>query len=185
MWALGVILTAADISAQLCFNRQEPWEQSRTVGMGLFGALYYGGPCMLLYTVYDKVLGPKAVVAKALCDVFIHTPFCVIPSFYALTGAVKGQSAAEISTRLKADWMTASFGSVCFWLPTQIITFKYVPRHSRIAWVSSVMFVEKAWLSWIANRGHGTSSVTCDDIIDSTSPGTAAISTPPVPGSSG
>mmetsp|Transcript_12094 Transcript_12094/g.23293 ORF Transcript_12094/g.23293 Transcript_12094/m.23293 type:complete len:101 (-) Transcript_12094:187-489(-) len=87
-----------------------------------------------------------------LIDCYLHTPFLLIPSFYALTGSIKGQTPKEWGRQLRDEWMTASFGSVLYWTPVQIVCFRFVPQHTRIAFVTGMSFFHKAWLSWLSNR---------------------------------
>ena len=95
--------------------------------MAFFGAFYYGGPCKWLYMGYERFLGPGKIVLKTFLDVYIHLPFVVIPTFYAVTGTLaKGQPPAEIFAKLKAEWVTVSLGSFCFWTPTMVVAFKCV-----------------------------------------------------------
>ena len=55
--------------------------------------------------MYDRVLGPRMPMVTMFVDVFIHTPIVLIPCFYYLTGAIKGESTrtrARASTRASA-----------------------------------------------------------------------------------
>lgn len=149
----GFILFAADTTAQWIGGNRE-WDRQRTLGLTMFGILYYGFPCKAIYLMYDKVLGEKRVLTKMFVDCCIHTPFCLIPVFYALTGVIKGQGAHEWQEQLKREWVTASFGSVMYWTPVQLVCFRYVPQHSRVQFVSTMSFFHKAWLSWLSNRGR-------------------------------
>jgi hypothetical protein len=64
-------------------------------------------------------------------DVFVHTPFFLLPCFYGWTGAVKGQDTSTTIEQFQKEWLEASTGSVLFWAPTMYAGFKYIPQHSR------------------------------------------------------
>jgi len=107
--------------------------------------------CHSLIRQYDKILGHGRWFSKMFIDVYIHTPFVLIPSFYGITGSIKGQSVDKWSSQLRNEWLVASFGSVLYWTPMQCVAFGFVPQHSRIAFISCGSFLHKAWLSWLSN----------------------------------
>lgn len=155
--AAGVVCSA-DLTCQLAFQRSADGsiDWPRTIGLTVFAAWHYGGPAKFLYLTYDRLLGTaphmQVAVKKMLCDVYVHTPFLLIPSFYAITGAFKGQSLTGSVAQLKAEWFEASFGSALFWTPICAFNFRYIPQHSRILTVSVASFVHKTWLSYLSNR---------------------------------
>ena len=146
----GSVLFSADVVAQS--SQKKEWDSQRTLALTMFGFLYYGFPCKLLYLSYDRIFGLGRGHLKALCDVFLHTPFLLIPSFYLSTGLVKGHSLEQIRKQLTNDWLEARLGSVCFWTPAQLVCFTFVPQHSRILFVAAASFIHKVWLSTISNR---------------------------------
>ncbi|KDO31860.1 hypothetical protein SPRG_03780 [Saprolegnia parasitica CBS 223.65] len=152
------VLASADVTCQTMLQRDDRGrlDLSRTAGLALFGLVYYGGPCKSLYLYFDKVMGttptPRTVLLQTFIDCYIHTPLLLIPSFYYITNAVKGKSVEETTLQLKREWHTASFGSVLFWTPAQILNFWVVPQHSKILFVAGLSFVHKTWLSWLSNR---------------------------------
>eukprot|EP00457_Paulinella_chromatophora_P013373 gb/GEZN01013666.1/.p1 GENE.gb/GEZN01013666.1/~~gb/GEZN01013666.1/.p1 ORF type:complete len:256 (+),score=23.89 gb/GEZN01013666.1/:31-798(+) len=148
------ILSSADLTCQLLFHppgQGQDLDWRRTLSLAVFGFFYYGGPCKWLYLRYD-VWMPGKPIATALFDACIHTPFLLVPCFYAMTGAAKGQTPNQITQQLQEEWMEASFGSILFWVPICIFNFRYVPQHSRILVVGIFSFLHKTWLSAISNR---------------------------------
>ena len=91
-------------------------------------------------------------MCKTFVDVYLHTPFLLLPSFYIITGASKGQSLGESLDLLRREWFTASFGSCLFWTPVCALNFALVPQHSLILVVAVCSFFHKTWLSWLSNR---------------------------------
>ncbi|KAJ8612652.1 hypothetical protein CTAYLR_002100 [Chrysophaeum taylorii] len=143
----GGILCSADVAAQ---SLNDAWDPQRTLSLTVFGIVYYGGPCKFLYLAYDKYITNS--VAKMVADVYVHSPLMLIPSFYAITGALKGETTAQIWIHLKTEWREAVLGTALYWTPIQLVCFRFVPQHSRIAFVSAVSFCHKVWLSYLSNR---------------------------------
>jgi hypothetical protein len=149
----GGILASADITAQW-ITGVEKWDSDRTLSLTAFGLIYYGGPCKWLYLRYDQFIGPGRPMLTMFVDVYLHTPFMLIPSFYLITGTLKGQSLSLTASQLRNEWLEASFGSALYWTPMQIVCFNSIPQHSRIAYITSASFFHKAWLSWVSNRAR-------------------------------
>jgi hypothetical protein len=127
----GTILFSADVTAQWV-SGVERWDTTRTISLTSFGFMYYGGPCKALYLAYDRFIGPGRPLLTMIIDVFVHTPFFLLPSFYFWTGAVKGQELSATYRQFKSEWLEASFGSMLFWAPTMYMGFKHIPQHSRL-----------------------------------------------------
>jgi len=150
------ILTCSDLTCQAVerlISGQQPkpaWDWRRTLSLAVFGCLYYGGPMKFIYLTYDRLtLGPGK---KTIIDVCLHTPFLLIPSYYMMTGPIKGFTLNDSFMNLQAQWFESSTGSVAFWLPMAALNFRFVPPHSRVLVISCFSFIHKAWLSWISNR---------------------------------
>ena len=120
----AVILSLADVTCQRLEQRSSTfrWQTRRTFALTCFGLFYYGGPCKFLYLRYDRwfplTLGAtRTALRKTFVDVCLHTPFLLLPSFYLITGTVKGQRLEESLGTLRSQWLEAATGSVLFWLP--------------------------------------------------------------------
>ncbi len=154
------IITVADLTCQGVVQRdpENGIDWRRTAGLAVFGAWHYGGPCKGLYLLYDRVLGNsptlRTAASKMVLDVYVHSPLLLVPSFYVITGVVKGQTIDESVAQLRREWFQAAFGTACFWTPACLINFRYVPQHSRILFVSVLSYAHKTWLSWLSNREH-------------------------------
>ena len=95
----GAVFFSSDCCAQYVTSRKNPnatWDVRRTGALTSFGFLYYGGLCARMYKVYDLVLGPRRFLAKAFFDVFIHTPFILLPSFYFWTSLFENRLHVQI-----------------------------------------------------------------------------------------
>lgn len=154
----STILSAADITSQslesMNSGRAMCWNARRTLALAVFGFLYYGGPLKFAYLTYDKVF--KCAIKKTVFDVVIHTPLCMIPSFFMITGVMKGKGVAKSYEQLKDQWRSSSVGSVAFWGPTCAFNFSVVPAHSRVLVLASMSFFHKIWLSWMTNGQPST-----------------------------
>lgn len=131
------------------------WDKRRTLGMTTFGLFYYGFPCKLLYMSYERVLGPGVPIVKAVFDSCVHTPFVLIPSFYFVTCTVKGQESHGPKgwiQQLEREWYVASTASAAFWVPAQIICFRFLPLTCRVQYICTLSLFQKAGLSWYSNR---------------------------------
>ena len=153
------IMGSADLTVQGTLQRDErgiDWQ--RTAGIVAFATWHYGVPAKGLYLWYDRVFGVapslRTAITKMVFDVYIHAPFLLVPSFYAITGAIKGQSTEQMMAQLRDEWLTASFGTALFWTPVCTINFRWVPQHSRILVVSVGSFLHKTWMSWLSNRSR-------------------------------
>jgi hypothetical protein len=118
-------------------------------------------------------------------DVYFHTPFFLVPTFYFFTGMIKGpgvpntpfiwpenygqqeeipsvsEQLQKIKTQLSNEWLEASFGSMLFWTPVQFINFTTVPQYARIPFITSCSFFHKSWLSWVSNRERRAEKAEC------------------------
>ena len=152
----GSILCLADLTCQSFLETNSTLDVRRTAALALFGTWHYGFPAKSLYLFYDRLLGVdgtlRTALFKVLLDEYVHTPLLLIPSFYMITGLIRGRSLAEALSQLRREWFVASFGSALFWTPLQLVNFLFVPQHSRIVFIAVFSFLHKTWLSWLSNR---------------------------------
>ena len=99
-----------------------------------------------------KSSDPMQSLKKMLVDVYLHGTLLLVPSFYVITGTIKGQSLQQVAQQYRAEWFTASFGTAMYWTPLCTLNFLFVPQHSRILVVAVLSFVHKTWMSWLSNR---------------------------------
>ncbi|CAE7704568.1 mpv17, partial [Symbiodinium pilosum] len=154
----SLIMTSADVFCQAVIQKPGPegLDYRRTTGLAIFGLVWYGGPCKWLYLRMDRWMGRKPtfrnVAAKTFFDVYVHTPFGVVPGFYLVTSCFKGMDLRQTWSQLQREWKEASLGSSVFWTPAQVFNFWFVPQHYKIAYVSTLSFAHKTWLSWVSNK---------------------------------
>ena len=118
----------SDICAQSINTRREgdKWDARRTAALTSFGFVYYGAVCSRIYKGYDIVFGPRRAIAKVVIDVFLHTPFIMLPAFYAWTHLCENRM-HDLPDRFKKDWWQATTASVGYWLPVQSVCFGCIP----------------------------------------------------------
>ena len=157
----AAIVASADVTCQSLLQPTSAGElidYNRTLGLTVFAAWHYGGPAKFLYLLYPRIFRTGSELRKAILsvavDVYAHTPFLLLPSFYVITGAFKKQTISESVEQLRREWWVAAFGGVLFWTPMCFINFRFVPQHSRILFVSAMSFVDKLALSWWSNRSR-------------------------------
>ena len=154
------VMTSADLAVQALVQRDpgKATDWQRTAGIALFAGWHYGIPAKFLYLWYDRYFGVaptlRTAVLKMGFDVYVHSSLLLVPSFYMITGGVKGQSLEQIAAQYRAEWFTATFGTCLYWTPLCILNFRYVPQHSRILVVAVLSFVHKTWLCWLSNRAR-------------------------------
>lgn len=131
---------------------------TRTLGLGVFAAWHYGVPGKYLYLLYDRVFRHGSALTnaamKATVDVYAHLPFLVLPTFYVITGTIKGQTVSQAVEQLQAEWFEASTKSALFWTPICFLNFRLIPQHSRILFISTGSFLHKMWLSYLSNKAR-------------------------------
>eukprot|EP00747_Dinoflagellata_sp_TGD_P222603 gnl/TRDRNA2_/TRDRNA2_94307_c0_seq1.p1 gnl/TRDRNA2_/TRDRNA2_94307_c0~~gnl/TRDRNA2_/TRDRNA2_94307_c0_seq1.p1 ORF type:complete len:200 (-),score=24.56 gnl/TRDRNA2_/TRDRNA2_94307_c0_seq1:258-857(-) len=154
------IITAADLTCQAVLQPDQDHgvDWVRTVAQGTFAAWHYGGPAKALYFWYDRIFGVlptmRTAALSTFFDVYVHSPFLLVPSFYLITGTIKGNNIEQCMLQLQQEWFTASFGTAVFWTPLCLLNFRYVPQHFRILTVAIGTFFFQTWMSWLSNRGR-------------------------------
>eukprot|EP00494_Astrolonche_serrata_P026914 UN27177 len=127
MTGIGM-LSVADFTAQILTYQGDTfvWNKRRTLGMAVFGLIYYGGVLKYFYKLYDRFIGQTGLVAaatKTFIDLFINSPLVLLPMFYGITYPIKGYSKEETLHHFQTDFMEAWLGTIGFWLPGCMANF--------------------------------------------------------------
>ena len=119
----------------------------------LFGGVFYPLPAHLHYnfleslTVRMGITASRAPFFKAFVEQFVYWSYLSNGYYHAVLGALQGMGPSAIYQRvsdtlwdtLKAQWV--------FWIPVQLLNFKYVPvRHQ----LNFVLVVSLAWTSFLS-----------------------------------
>ena len=154
------VMTTADLVVQSTLQRDASrgvdWDRTRAIAV--FAGWHYGVPAKFLYLWYDRFFGVaptlRTAASKMAVDVYVHGSMLLTPSFYLITGKLKGQSVEQIANQYRGEWFVATFGSAAYWTPLCTLNFLFVPQHSRILVIAMLSFVHKTWLSWLTNRSR-------------------------------
>jgi len=148
-------LTLSDLFAQR-YTSNEPYNWRRTLGMAVFGATYYGVFMKRLYFQYEIWFGAKATFKssayKTSFDLFVNSPFILLPYYYLLTQSIQGYSLKEIEHKFRAEFWGSYIGTLGFWVPGCLGNFYFVPVQFRILFLCWLSFCHKFWLSWFSNK---------------------------------
>lgn len=79
-----------------------------------------------------------------------HVPSCSI--YYALLGAFKFESPAEIARTIRETWFQCLSAGWKLWPFAHIITYGVIPQEHRLLWVDAVEIVWVTLLSYIASQ---------------------------------
>ena len=132
------------------------------------GALYLGGFQYLLFSkLYPRLLphasrfaasaartklrdgrGFASVLAQVGLSQGLHWPFVAIPCFYLFKGWGAGETPGATLSTLQQNW--ASDVAVCwaFWLPTEFLSFGFLPIHWQLPFVAVVSFAYTSFVSY-------------------------------------
>jgi len=94
------------------------------------------------YKVLDKYLygtAARTVVKKMLIDTLLFVPTALI-SFYFVHGLLSGHSAKYTAQDLKQTGLRMWSLDLVFWIPIQIINFRYVSPKYRVTVVNVAAF---------------------------------------------
>mmetsp|Transcript_29666 Transcript_29666/g.84871 ORF Transcript_29666/g.84871 Transcript_29666/m.84871 type:complete len:235 (+) Transcript_29666:70-774(+) len=150
----GSVLFTADVTCQtLSRGEGEAHDWRRTAALTIWGTWHYGIPQKFWYMQLERHFGTGQAVKKMFFDVYVNTPFHLVPSFYFGTGLIRGEKTVkEIAEQLQREWLEVNFKTALFWTPLVTLNFRYVPQHSQILTICCASFIHKTWLSWISNR---------------------------------
>lgn len=153
----AIMMVTGDIMAQrFMAGRSEKWDHRRTMALGAWGLVWYGGPQQLLWIrLYPRLIGRGTnlqAIATSVADCIVNQCVAYVPCFYVFTGLVRGDSLGKSFALLQKEYFTTISGQTLFWLPVQSLNFRYVPVHMQTFVVSVANIVNKTWLSWLSNR---------------------------------
>ncbi|PKA53652.1 BTB/POZ domain-containing protein [Apostasia shenzhenica] len=126
----GAIFSSADISSQMItLSAFDSLDWIRTLRMGSYGMLIAGPSLHLWFCFVSKIL-PKTDIINTLKKIFLgQTTYGPIMTavFFSVNAGVQGESAAEISARLKRDLIPTFLRGLVYWPMCDFITFKFFP----------------------------------------------------------
>jgi hypothetical protein len=126
----------------------------RTFHFTLYNGIFCGAFLQVVYNVYYPKMFSGSVISKAikvtLFDNFIFGPFAYLPSYYVYKSLADGRtSLAGIMDYINGGWDVV-LACAGIWVPTQYITFVYVPPNFRIAFHAVIGCAWDVVLSYLA-----------------------------------
>jgi len=159
--ATGLVLgTAGDMVAQLAIERRDSYDFRRTLAFGLFTSGFAGFVYTPFYRLLDRRFGTasslRVVAKKVAAENLFFTPFIYFPSFYMITGAIRGDSARDSWSKMKEQYIDANMHAWQMWVVADAVNFALVPLQFRVIFACSAEFVWVSILSIISNRGDAS-----------------------------
>jgi hypothetical protein len=154
MYKMGVL--SEYLSSQL-----HQFDFSRSITSGLYGGLFLGPVGNLWYKGLDfsvaKMLNPKTLpflflLAKVILDICIFGPVHVTVYFTWMKIA-KGASLDEVKSKLIDDFLPTLIADSVYWIPIQILNFRFVPVPLQLTVVNVACIFECAGLSFLSQVG--------------------------------
>lgn len=148
----GTITGAAELTQQTIAYKwlpksrgeeQKPYDKLGILRYAVLGSCVLS-PCLFQwYKWLDKtfvgvslgVLGKKIVM-----DAIFALPFYA--GFYTTLGVMERRCKEEISSELKSKLLTTFVCGEAFWIPAQLINFRYIPSHLRVTYIAVGTFIE-------------------------------------------
>ena len=163
----AVLGAAGDAVAQLteaAQKRSEPlfaFDANRALSMVAFSAVYTGAfQAWWIGTLQENVhlADPiaDAAVKTGLCQ-FGTIPLVYMPTFFLITGAVRGMDLQTAVENAKAQYFRIYFRNVGYWIPVQMVQFFYLPQEWHIPFLCVAGFVWSIILSSVALSGQPAS----------------------------
>jgi hypothetical protein len=144
-------------------NQLYRFDFSRSITSGLYGGLFLGPVGNLWYKGLDfsvtKMLNPKTLpflflLTKVLLDICIFGPVHVTVYFTWMKIA-KGATLDEVKSKLIEDFLPTLIADSVYWIPIQILNFRFVPVPLQLTVVNVACIFECAGLSFLSQVGWG------------------------------
>lgn len=126
--------------------------------------------CPVLHAWYkwlDKVwpgTGKVAVAQKVALDIVLLSP-PEYASFYMLMNLMAGESWETAKKEVARKLPTTLVFATAFWIPAQIVNFKYVSPRMRVVFVAGCTFLEFNMLAFLKNKKVATQGDEKDTVI--------------------
>ncbi|XP_075242091.1 mpv17-like protein [Convolutriloba macropyga] len=109
--------------------------------------------CLWYFKLLNKVVPTlktpmKTAVARAAVDPVICLPFSNI-GLYTIMDTLAGKE--DRFEQVKSKFPVTYASGIAFWVPVQIINFRFFPVHLRVAFVSGTAFIWSNILCYIKN----------------------------------
>jgi len=152
----AVLMTSGDVIAQLLFEKRRPltgeYDVVRTLRFFGVGLLLAGPAMHVWYSTLDRVVkgrGMSMALRKMFADQGFFMPVYLVV-FVAAMGALRGDRAADIGSKLKRDMAPMMKVSYSIWPAVQLANFKFVPSRHRVFVINVVCLFWNTYIGWRA-----------------------------------
>ena len=76
-----------------------------------------------------------AALEQVIFNQFIVSPGLYYPLYFGLTGPIQGLTVKQTLSRARANFATLFGCNLCFWLPTQLVQFLFVPSKYKVPFI--------------------------------------------------
>lgn len=153
----GTLYGIGDCIAQSVERRNEPstsFDTRRCARAVAFGGLFYPGIAHLHYNFLERLVVVRWGVqtayvpfTKMFIEQFVYWSYFSNAYYHAVLGALQGMSVAQVHHRVRSTLWDTLKAQWAFWIPAQLINFKYVPvRHQ----LNFVLVVSLAWTTFLS-----------------------------------
>ena len=159
--AAGVIGAVGDGIAQNIERRRQctdasSWSPMRTCEMAVFCGSWLGAPQSLWFRFLSRKI-PEGSPHKLAKTLGVHMGFMAPATnslFFAYSEMRRGPNdtwSARFAERMRQEFPSTTAYSMCFWVPTHMLTFTLVPLHLRPLYLNTMMVV---WTTYLSIAGH-------------------------------
>jgi hypothetical protein len=136
---------------------------SRSIASGIYGGLFLGPVGNLWYKGLDhsvsKYINSKTLpfiflLVKVLLDIFIFGPVHV-SVYFTWMKLCEGATLDEARIKLIEDFVPTFIADSVYWIPIQILNFRFVPVPLQLTIVNIACIFECAGLSFLSHVGWG------------------------------
>jgi len=148
-------------------GRQEPFEiDYEKVSRFVFLNIVYVAPVLHhWYEFVNRALPGRSfyrVLQRTFCDEFLFSPV-YIPVLLGMLWKLEGKTNDNIVKMIKNELPFIIVTEWAMWVPTMIVTFRYVPVKFQVLVVNVVGVVWNTFLAHAANNAHSSSSESDDE----------------------
>ena len=154
-----------DVISSYLHVQLQKFDFSRCFASGLYGGLFLGPVGNIWYKGLDhsvaRCLNPKTLpflflLVKVILDICIFGPVHV-SVYFTWMKICEGASLDEAKNKLVADFLPTFIADSAYWIPIQILNFRFVPVPLQLTIVNVACIFECAGLSFLSHVGWGHS----------------------------
>ena len=151
----AVLMTSGDLIAQLALeqrHRSRDFDAARTLRFFGVGLLLAGPTMHAWYGALDRFVkgrGVRTAVRKMFADQGLFMPAYLV-AFVGVMGALRGDRAADIGSKLRRDMAPMMKVSYSVWPAVQLANFRFVPSRHRVLVINVVCLFWNTYIGWRA-----------------------------------